>query len=196
MKADKTALIFIEFQNDFCKPGGKSYDSVCDEIARNHTIENAVRLLAGARSKGVHIIHCPFVLNLDWAEGKEGLFKNVADGRVFEANSWGGAIIDELQPQENEIILKGKRGINAFEHTDLAHILASLGVENVGVAGFLTNVCAQATAWGAYDRGYRTRLIPDACGAASQEIQEYVEKEVCPLFGATPRVDEFLAGLE
>jgi len=36
-------------------------------------------------------------------------------------------------------------------------------------------------------------LIPSACGAATQAIQEYVENEVCPLFGGAPTVDEFLA---
>ena len=63
MKANETAIIFIEFQNDFCKEGGKLNGLVRDEIARNQTLENAVRLLNGAREKGVNIIHCPFVLD-------------------------------------------------------------------------------------------------------------------------------------
>ena len=41
MKADKTALILIEFQNDFCKEGGKLFSLVAGEIERNKTIENA-----------------------------------------------------------------------------------------------------------------------------------------------------------
>ena len=39
MKADKTALILIEFQNDFCKEGGKLFSLVAGEIERNKTIE-------------------------------------------------------------------------------------------------------------------------------------------------------------
>lgn len=198
MRADKTALIFIEFQNDFCKEGGKLYSLVAEEIKRNKTIENAVKLLTGAREKGVKIVHCPFVLDRQWTLDKrfEGILKGVVDGDVFAPNSWGGAIIDELKPCEGEIVLVGKRALNGFEHTSLSQILLDLNVENVGVAGFLTNVCAQATAWGAYDRGYRTRLIPSACGAASKEIQDYVEKEVCPLFGGAPSVEDFLNEIE
>jgi len=195
MKANETAIIFIEFQNDFCKEGGKLNGLVRDEIARNQTLENAVRLLNGAREKGVKVIHCPFVLDRKWTLDKnfEGILKGVVDGDVFAPESWGGAIIDEMAPIAGETVLVGKRALNGFVHTNLADILAEAGVKNVGVAGFLSNVCAQATAWGAYDLGYRTRLIPSACGAATQAIQEYVENEVCPLFGGAPTVDEFLA---
>jgi len=198
MKANETALILIEFQNDFCKQDGKLYALVADEIARNNTIANAARLLEGARQKGVNIIHCPFVLDREWALPKnfEGILKGVVDGDVFAPNSWGGEIIDELRPREDETVLVGKRALNGFVHTNLGAILAARGIKNVGVAGFLTNVCAQATAWGAYDLGYRTRLIPSACGATSREIQEFVEKEVCPLFGGAPTVDEFLNEIE
>ncbi|MGI6401433.1 MAG: cysteine hydrolase family protein [Thermoguttaceae bacterium] len=198
MKADKTALILIEFQNDFCKDGGKLYDLVKDEIARNQTIENAVKLLKGAREKNLRVLHCPFVLDRAWADNHncEGLLHGLVEDNVFAPETWGVEIIDELKPIEGETILKGKRAINGFEHTNLSEILTGWGVENVGVCGFLTNVCAQATAWGAYDRGYRTRLIPSACGAASRSIQEFVEKEVCPIFGGAPTVDEFLAEIQ
>ena len=67
MKSDKTALILIEFQNDFCKEGGKLNALVRDEIARNNTIANAVNLLSGAREKKIHIVHCPFVLDRTWS---------------------------------------------------------------------------------------------------------------------------------
>lgn len=198
MKADKTALILIEFQNDFCKEGGKLFSLVAGEIERNKTIENAKRLLDGARQKGIKVIHCPFVLDREWTLNKsfEGILKGVVDGNVFAPNSWGGTIIDELKPIEGETILTGKKALNGFEHTNLSQIMEEMGVINVGVAGFLTNVCVQATAWGAYDRGYRTRLIPSACGAASKAIQDFVEQEVCPLFGGAPSVDEFLAEIE
>ena len=60
MKAKETAVILIEFQNDFCKEGGKLYDGVKDEIARQDTIANAVKLADVARQKGALVIHTPF----------------------------------------------------------------------------------------------------------------------------------------
>ena len=198
MRAEKTALILIEFQNDFCKEGGKLNSLVHDEIARNNTLANAKKLLDGARKKKIHIVHCPFVLDRAWAVGHkfEGLISGLVEGDGFAPGSWGVEIIDELKPIEGETILTGKRSITGFEHTNLAEILEEQGVENVGVCGFLTNVCAQATAWGSYDRGFRTRLIPEACGAATQEIQSFVEEHICPIFGGVPTVDEFLSEIE
>lgn len=198
MKAKETALMLIEFQNDFCKEGGKLYDAVKDEIKRHNVLENAVKLLTGAREKGVRIVHIPFLLNAEWSKETaiEGVIGSLRDGEIFVPGTWGAEIVDELKPREDETILQGKRALNGFVHTNLADVLASLKVKNIGVAGFLTNVCAQATAMGAYDRGYRTRLITDACGATSEKIQRFVEDEICPLFGGKPSVDDFLSEIE
>ncbi len=52
MKAKETAVVLIEFQNEFCKVGGKLHDGVKGEINRQGTISNAVKLAEGARKKG------------------------------------------------------------------------------------------------------------------------------------------------
>jgi ureidoacrylate peracid hydrolase len=41
MKAKETAVVLIEFQNEFCKEGGKLHDGVKGEIDRQNTIPNA-----------------------------------------------------------------------------------------------------------------------------------------------------------
>jgi nicotinamidase-related amidase len=101
MKAKETAVILIEFQNDFCKEGGKLFDGVKDEIARQSTIPNAVRLAEGAREKGALVIHTPFVFNEEYfGEHKmEGIVKAVADGDAFREGTWGAEIIDEMKPR-------------------------------------------------------------------------------------------------
>ena len=198
MKAKKTALLLIEFQNDFCSESGQLNALVRDEIARGGAIENAVRLLNGARKNGVNIIHCPFILDKKWTLEADcaGLLRNLAEQDAFAPDSWGAEIIDSLKPIEGETILSGKRGLSAFEHTNLERILVDWGIETIGIAGFLTNVCVQASAFGAYDRGYRVQLITDACVAVSTAIQNYVEQEVAPIFGGPFNVSEFLEGLE
>ena len=63
MKAKETAVVLIEFQNDFCKEGGKLYEGVKGELARQKTIPNAVKLAEGARKKGALVIHSPSVVS-------------------------------------------------------------------------------------------------------------------------------------
>jgi len=50
MKAKETAVVLIEFQNEFCKEDGKLYDVVKNEIARQGTIKNGCELAKAARS--------------------------------------------------------------------------------------------------------------------------------------------------
>ena len=121
--------------------------------------------------------------------------KGVYDGDVFAPGSWGHEIIDELKPIDGEIILEGKRSLSAFSHTNLAELLRFAGIKNLIVTGQLTNVCAQASAWSAYDLGYQVRMIPEACASASPEIHAFIVDQVAPIFGDVLTVETFLASL-
>ncbi|MDO5580427.1 MAG: cysteine hydrolase [Planctomycetia bacterium] len=198
MIAKETALIFIEFQNDFCKPGGKLHDLVKEELARVGTIPNAVRLLQGARAKGCRIIHCPFTLDKNWVaeKGSVGILEGINQNDIFALGTWGHQIISELAPIDGEPVLSGKRSLSAFSNTNLQNLLESAGIRNLIVCGFLSNICAQATAWSAYDLGYQVRMIPEACCATNVNLQEYVESQISPILGGAFTVDSFLENLK
>jgi ureidoacrylate peracid hydrolase len=107
MKAKETAVVLIEFQNDFCKEGGKLHGGVKSELSRQNTIPNAVRLAEEARKKGALIIHSPFVFNEKYFEDHQmqGIVKAVADGDAFREGTWGAEILDELKPQEGDKVV-------------------------------------------------------------------------------------------
>lgn len=195
MNANETAFIFIEFQNEFCTPGGKLYEAVKGELDRNQTIQNAQRLLAGAREKGCLIIHCPFVLNAEWvkAHACSGILAGILENQMFAPETWGQQIIDAMKPHGSEIVLASKQTLSAFSHTDLEDLLQRNGIQNLVISGFLTNVCAQGTAFSAYDAGYQTRMALDACCAVSESIQKYVETDFAPVLGGPSTVDAILA---
>lgn len=197
MNAKETAVVFIEFQNDFCKPRGGLHALVEGEMERLGTIANARKLLAAAREKGVAVIHCPFVYDADWCESTRavGLLDTLKRNAVFQPNTWGAAIIEEMEPLPNETILSGKRGLSAYTNTELAHVMRLGNYRNLLVCGFLTNVCVQATAFSAYDRGHNTRIVFDACASGSREIQEYVEQNVAPILGGPLLTAEAIAAI-
>jgi ureidoacrylate peracid hydrolase len=198
MKAKETAVILIEFQNDFCKEGGKLFDGVKDEIARQSTIPNAVRLAEGAREKGALVIHTPFVFNEEYfGEHKmEGIVKAVADGDAFREGTWGAEIIDEMKPKEGDKLVGGKSTLCGFNNTNLEKILKESNIKNVVIGGFLTNFCVESTARTAYDKGYGVTVIKDATAANSSDEQNYVEEKIFPLLGQALSVDQFLSQLE
>jgi len=197
MNASDTAVILIEFQNEFCKPGGKLHDLVKDELTRLDTIAHAITLAGKAREHGCLVIHCPFVSDEPWARqcGVRGIIADaVADG-AFVPGQWGTELIDELAPLAGDQVVSGKRALSGFVNTTLQDILTSNGIRNVAIAGFLSNLCVDSTARSAYDRGYQVTVIHDAVASGSQANQEYVEREIYPVLGGSMTTDEFLKTL-
>jgi len=198
MKAKETAVILIEFQNDFCKEGGKLNGGVKAEIARQGTIGNAVKLAEGARQKGALVVHAPFIFDQDYfnLHDMKGIVKAVADGNAFRPGTWGSTFIDELQPQSGDKTVQGKHALCGFNNTNLAEILKAAKIKNVAVAGFLTNFCVESTARTAYDKGYAVTIVKDATAATSPEEQKYAEEKIFPALGQTLSTADFLKQLE
>ena len=198
MKAKETAVVMIEFQNEFCKEGGKLHDVVKDEIARQGTIDNGAKLAEAAREKGCLIVHSPFIFDEKWVDDKCvcGIIAGAKEGGAFRPGDWGTEFIDEIKPREGDVVLEGKRALSGFTNTGLAETLEQRGITNVVCAGFISNVCVEATARSAYDRGYKVCIVKDATGAASKANQEYVENEIYPVLGEAVTADEFINSLE
>lgn len=198
MKAKETAVVLIEFQNDFCKEGGKLYEGVKSELGRQNTIPNAVKLAEGARKKGAMVVHSPFIFNEGYFKDHQmqGIVKAVADGGALREGSWGAEIIDELRPKEGDKVLSGKCTLCGFNNTNLEKLLKEKNIRNVVIGGFLTNFCVESTARTAYDKGYGVTIMKNATAANSKEEQNHSEEKIFPLLGQTLSVDEFLSQLE
>ncbi len=200
VKASETAIVFIEFQNDFCKEGGALYGAVKDQIAKQGTIKNAADCLKKARGKCMTLI-CPILFEGDYRDaGCEGMLgpihQNAAKAKAFRKGTWGGEIVQELKPSKQDIVIDGKRTLDAFNSSNIDFLLRVGCIKNVAFAGFLTNVCVEGTARSAYDRGYKVFLLKDCTAAMSEEEQKYVEEKFFPLMGEVLTHDEFLKRLK
>ena len=209
LDASKTAIVLIEPQNDFLKPGGTMYQYIKDQLAERNVIENLQRLLKGARDKGVKIFFVPFH---PFEEGFPELKKGgpaCAGLRGIEMDmkaDWGtGAwlkgtpgpeIIDELTPQKGDIIVEGKKTLDAFHSTAVDYLLRANEIECVAFTGFHTNWCVESSARSAYDKGYRVIVIGDCTGTDTEEEQRYAETFIFPKIGAVMSSDEFLNAVE
>jgi nicotinamidase-related amidase len=75
--------------------------------------------------------------------------------------SWGGEILDELKPKENDFRVL-KRKYSAFQGTDLDMLLRELKADTLILTGVVTNICIQHTAADAFFRGYKI-VVPQDC---------------------------------
>lgn len=76
----------------------------------------------------------------------------------------GAEVIDELDPQEGDLILP-KRRMSAFFKTGLEDILREKSVDTVVVCGIATPVCVMTSAMDAFMNDFYVIIIEDCCAA-------------------------------
>jgi nicotinamidase-related amidase len=193
-----TAVVLIEFQNDFTSDGGVLHGAVSDVMEQTNMLANAREVADAARAAGVTVMHAP----ITFAEGYNeisshpyGILKGVVDGNAFVKGSWGAAIVEDLAPEEGDIVVEGKRGLDTFASTNLDFILRSKGIKTIALGGFLTNCCVESTMRTGYENGYDVITLRDCVAATSPEEHENALKYDFPMFSTPMESSDFIAEL-
>jgi nicotinamidase-related amidase len=198
MEPKTTAIVLIEYQNDFTTSGGTLYEAVKGVMASTNMLENTKQTVNQARALGATIAHAPIMFAEGYGELTSepyGILKGVVDSKSFIKDTWGSRIVDDLEPQPGDIIIEGKRGLDAFASTNLDFILRSRGITTVALAGFLTNCCVESTMRTAYERGYDVITLTDCTATLSQEEQRFAVEKNFPMFSRPMAHDAFLQQL-
>ncbi|MER5267419.1 isochorismatase family cysteine hydrolase [Actinosynnema sp. NPDC002837] len=193
-----TALVLIEYQNDFTSEGGVLNGAVSEVMGRTEMLPKTVALVEAARAAGVTVMHAP----ITFAEGYHeisshpyGILKGVVDGKAFVKGSWGAAIVDDLAPRDGDIVIEGKRGLDTFASTNLDFILRSKGITTIVLGGFLTNCCVESTMRTGYENGYKVITLTDCVAATSQEEHDNALRFDFPMFSLPVTADDVIAAL-
>ncbi|MGW6271499.1 MULTISPECIES: cysteine hydrolase family protein [unclassified Streptomyces] len=178
-----SALILIDFQNTY-RTGVMALDGAEAALAAG------ARLLERARAAGIPVVH---VLN----DGGEG--------SPYDIRAHIGAISDEVAPVDGEAVVV-KQFPNSFHATELEKTLTDLGIapgsgKDLVLAGFMTHMCVNYTAQGAFNLGYRPTVVaeatatraltaPDGTVLPAAALQSAALTSVTDLFGTVvPTVD-------
>ena len=181
----KTALLLVEYQNEFTSEGGVLHSAVSAVMDKTGMLPKTVALVEAARAAGVTIMHAPITFAAGYGELTRhpyGILKGVVDGNAFVKGTWGAAIVDDLAPAEGDIVIEGKRGLDTFASTNLDFILRSKGIDTVIIGGFLTNCCVESTMRSAYENGYRVITLTDCTAATSAEEHDNAIAYDFPMF--------------
>eukprot|EP00816_Leptocylindrus_hargravesii_P008026 CAMPEP_0196801764 /NCGR_PEP_ID=MMETSP1362-20130617/1542_1 /TAXON_ID=163516 /ORGANISM="Leptocylindrus danicus, Strain CCMP1856" /LENGTH=201 /DNA_ID=CAMNT_0042172875 /DNA_START=161 /DNA_END=766 /DNA_ORIENTATION=- len=175
IKPEETAIVLIEYQNEFTTEGGKLHDAVKPVMEATGMLQNSKTFMDAARAKGCKIVHCPIQFDNGHPEISKnpyGILAGVKEGLAFSNDEWGSNICDEMKPSEGDIIVKGKSGLCGFKSTNLDFLLRQNEIKNVVLGGFLTNCCVESTMRTAYENGYKVFTLTDCCAATSMEAQQ------------------------
>ena len=139
-----SALIMVDCQNTY-RHGMMQLSNV------EPAIIEAQKLLQMARDLKVPIIH---------------IQHDAGVGTPYDVTAEIGQISVEVAPKNGENVIT-KNYPNAFIATPLEAQLKALGIENVVLAGFMTHMCINSTARGAFNLGFKPTVVASACATRS-----------------------------
>ncbi len=199
MDPKTTAVVFIEYQNDFTSEGGALHGAVAESMADTGMLDTSADVAQSARDAGVTVIHAPITFAQGYGEitaHPYGILAGVVNSNAFVKDSWGADFDPAMKPADGDIVIEGKRGLDAFGSTNLDFVLRSKGIKTVALAGFLTNCCVESTMRSAYEKGFEVVTLTDCVGATSSEEHANAIKYDYPMFSKPMTSSEFLGQIE
>jgi ureidoacrylate peracid hydrolase len=206
----KTALIIVDMQNAFVRRGGY-FDLSGYDISRTERIIPSCRaIIQAARERGIKIIYLQMIREKNTAEKKlkespafyKSRIPSMVEKRpdikdkIFFNGAWGSEIIEELKPDENDIIIK-KQKYDGFIDTDLEGRLKNLGSQYLIFMGTATNICVESTIRHAFFLDYFSILVSDAVSQMGPDfIQESTIMNIQSTFGWVTNSERILSAFQ
>jgi ureidoacrylate peracid hydrolase len=204
---EETALIVVDMQNAYATKGGYLDLAGFDISGAAGVIKKIKKVTAAARALGMPIIY----FQNGWDEAKQeaggpqspNWWKSNAlklmranaqyDGKLITKGTWDYAIVDELTPQPQDIIIPKPR-YSGFAGTQLDAILRARRIRNLLLVGVATNVCVESTLRDAFFLEYFPVLVEDAAWQAGpRELHTATVMNTQSFFGWVTTTSEFCA---
>ena len=148
----KTALILIDFQNDYFPAGKMELESPLEAAAQ------ACKLLDFFRRQKWPTVHIQHISNRPGAT----FFLPDTDGAKFHVS---------ILPLPGETVIV-KHFPNSFRETTLLEHLQELHIERLVLCGMMTHMCVDASMRAAADFGFPVLLAADACATRALSYGE------------------------
>eukprot|EP00984_Skeletonema_dohrnii_P025018 scaffold14161_cov121-Skeletonema_dohrnii-CCMP3373.AAC.2 len=181
-----TAVIVIDFQNEFVRAKGKLHGDVQEMMEQTGMLQKVPHVVHAARESGALIIHSPVLMrggekfkDEDWDPHAYGAMEN-----LFVEGTWNSEFADEVKPSESDIILKNRVNFSAFKGTVLKDVIESNGITRLFVMGFLSNVCVEETTIEAKESfpDLKIYVCNDGCAAKSKQEHYVAMGNTLPMY--------------
>jgi ureidoacrylate peracid hydrolase len=183
LKPDKTALLVVDVQNDFCHSEGVFGKRDFNLSHVEQSVNNLLPFIDRCRQFGlrtifVRTIHSNWTDSDSWISRLEGAGKEML---ICRPDTWGAEFY-KVAPQASDFIVT-KHRFSGFVGTDLNLVLRARGIETLLMTGVATNVCVETTARDGFNLDFRIILVEDCCGAFSSEEHAATITNINKYFG-------------
>ncbi|MGU7775206.1 isochorismatase family cysteine hydrolase [Burkholderia sp. MR1-5-21] len=186
----RTALVFIEFQNEWLAESGVLFTRLVeDKSAFRTAVSNAAHVLTTARQEGWTIVHAGLDLRNDphyrlFAGGDRVLGLRAAIPRAGTWTGQGAEFMPPFVPERDEFVTQGRSGASVLKHSTLDPFLRNNRIDTLVLMGFATHVCVESTLREAHDLGIDCWIVTDGCAAFNEAQHDHVVRHVLHHFGA------------
>ena len=191
----RCALIIIDMQNEFLKPGGALYLS----NKPTKVVPNIKRIIEYCRDNDIPVIYTQTLLKDKFnISPLEVSYQPFLMDKGLRQGTPGYEIIDDIAPMPGEHIVI-KHRYDAFYNTNLPLVLNNIRglgvVDTLIITGTVTNVCCESTARSAFMRDYKVVFVSDANGAHDDTAQEATLNNIRRFFGRVLSTEELITAL-
>ncbi len=171
----ETALVVVDMQNGFLKPGGY-FDNVGYDLAHApRTIAQVAATIAAARAAKVQVVFIQSGFDAEhlcvggatapvWHKSEAQVLMRERPElarKLITDGTWDYRLVDEMQPRADEPVVRKSR-YSAFSGTSLDQLLRARRVRNLLFCGVAANVCVETSLRDAYGLEYFVLLVEDA----------------------------------
>ena len=194
----KAALLVIDMQNYFVKPGHQGEIPLARDI-----VPNINRLAAGMRRRGGHVV---WIRNgtrdtrQSWSTFHECLMTPDRKERRYAAMDIDGDgyaywHLNDIKPEDAQLT---KTRYSAFIQgsSNVENYLRDRGIDTLLIAGTATNVCCESSARDAMMLNFKVIMVADALATHTDDEHNATLSAFYGQFGDVQTTDEALQALE
>src|SRR5205823_6045785 len=195
-------MLVIELQNDLASAERAEKRGLGGALARavrdRGVLSKLTIVLEASRARNVPVIYLTKEQHPAIPRPRNGpsIYRRAGSEPSLVHGTWGAQVVDEIKPQEDDLVLPRFTSIDPSYGTELWAVLDTMGLTTLVLAGISTTLAVEGTARAAANRGYSVVIIEDCCASVPDEWHDFSVTNVLPLITQVRSSDDVLGALK
>ena len=202
LPAGSTGMLVIELQNDLASGQRAEKRGLGGALARavrdRGVLAKLAGVLAGCRARDVPVIYLTKERHPSVPPPPNGpsIYRRAGSEPTLVHGTWGAQVVDEIKPQEGDLVLPRYTSIDPSYGTELWAICDAMRLTTLVLSGISTTLAVEGTARAAANRGYNVVVVEDCCASVPDEWHDFSVTNVLPLIAQVWSSDDVIDALK